>query len=146
MKDVLIICIGNICRSPMAEGLLKAKAHQHHLSLSVQSAGLHALVNQPAAPETCTIMRREGMDVELHRARQLTQPIVFSADLVLTMTLDQQQCVESLYPATRGRVHRLGKWDDYDIPDPYQHPSAAFEHAYCLIKHSIDAWYNKLWA
>ena len=61
------------------------------------------------------------------------------------MSSRQQTQIESKIPAIRGKVHRLGKWDEYDIPDPYRRPRNAFEQTLVLIDQSINSWYQKLW-
>ena len=61
------------------------------------------------------------------------------------MSTDQQKQVEFNYPGTCGRVHRLGKWGGYDVPDPFQRPKPVFEQALALIEQGVDEWYRKLW-
>ena len=145
IQNVLIICVGNICRSPMGEALLASKLQRSHPDAVVHSAGLGALVGIPADPVAYTFMKARNIDISAHRARQTSSEILFASDLILTMTTDQQQQLEQQYPGTRGRVHRLGKWGSYDVPDPFQRPEAIFEQALMLIDQGVDEWYRKLW-
>lgn len=145
IQNVLIVCVGNICRSPIAEILFKQRFEQAKLSVCVSSAGLGALVEYPAHDVAQELMRERGLDLYYHRARQLSPEIVFGADLILTMSTDQQKQVENNYPSTCGRVHRLGKWGCYDVPDPFQRPTLVFEQALALIDQGVDEWYRKLW-
>lgn len=145
IRHILIVCIGNICRSPMGEALLAFKLQTSHPEASVSSAGLGALVNKPADSVAQALMQARNMDISAHRARQTSSEILFTSELILTMTTDQQQEIEQQYPSTRGRVHRLGKWGGYDVPDPYQRHQAIFEQALVLIDQGVDEWYRKLW-
>ena len=145
LKKILIVCIGNICRSPMAEALLINRLKDINPDILVSSAGLAALVDQPASLLAQELMLQRGLDISAHRARQASQQFFFAADLILTMSSRQQTQIESKIPAIRGKVHRLGKWDEYDIPDPYRRPRNAFEQTLVLIDQSINSWYQKLW-
>ncbi len=146
INKILILCVGNICRSPMAEALLATKLADTVPLAVVSSAGLGALVGRPADPLAQELMLARGMDISGHRARQASPDIILDADLILTMSSGQQLDVESRIPSVRGRVHRLGKWGEYDIPDPYKRPKSAFEQALILIEQSVDDWHKKLFS
>ena len=111
----------------------------------VHSAGLGALVNYPADPISQELMLSRGIDISQHRARQLTQEMAFASDLILTMSTEQQQQVEHQYPSLRGRVHRIGKWGGFDVPDPFKRPKEIFEQAFYLIEQGVDEWHRILW-
>jgi protein-tyrosine phosphatase len=142
---ILIVCIGNICRSPMAEALLAASVANSHPEVSVESAGLGALVGRSADPIAQELMQERGIDISNHRARQLTLEMVRNADLVLVMEESHVSDVLSLDPSARGKVHCLGKWGDFEIPDPYQQPRNAFEHALSLIEQAVADWKSRVW-
>ena len=85
-KNILIVCIGNICRSPMAEGLLKqALTASGKGDCLVSSAGLGALVGRPPDKKACQLMLEKDLDISGHRARQLNKDMIRKADLVLVM-------------------------------------------------------------
>lgn len=144
LKNILFVCIGNICRSPMAEALFRNLLKNNAQDISVSSAGLAALVGSPADEAAQKLMMQRGLDISAHRAQQITKTILLNADLILTMSSRQQKEIESKLPATCGKVHRVGKWEGYDIPDPYQRPLSAFENALILIEQGIISWYEKL--
>ncbi len=129
----------------MAEALLRTLICQNHPDVSVSSAGLGAVVGHPAATFSQELMQARGIDISAHRARQLSSKLVFESELILVMDLNQKKQVESQYPSTRGRVHRIGKWEGYDIPDPLRRPKAAFEHALVLVEQGMNEWHRKLW-
>lgn len=141
IQSILVVCIGNICRSPIGEALFALKLP----AVSVSSAGLGAMVGHPADITAMELMQERGIDISKHRARQLSPEIVFASELILTMNTEQQQQLEKQYPSARGRAHRIGKWGKFDVPDPYQRPRTIFEQALALIDQGVDEWYRKLW-
>jgi protein-tyrosine phosphatase len=144
LDRVLMVCVGNICRSPMAEALLRERFLRRGRG-EVQSAGLAALVGHPADPFAAALMAERGIHIGAHRARQLTSGIVAGADLVIAMEQDHVREIEALVPAARGRVHRIGKFGAFDVPDPYGEPRAAFERALALIERGLDDFEKAFW-
>ena len=138
-RRILIVCIGNICRSPTAEIVLR-----HALSdndFDVSSAGLEALVDRPLDPTAATLLRERGLDPGQHRARQLTPDLLAAADLVLVMERAHQARIVREAPQASGKTLLLGKWrGDLDIPDPYRQQRPAFEHVLRLIDDSVAGW------
>jgi protein-tyrosine phosphatase len=141
---ILIVCIGNICRSPMAEALLASRLADSHLEVKVDSAGLGALVGHSADPIAQELMQERGIDISGHRARQLTPEMSGQYDLILTMEESQIYDVLTADPSAWGKVHCLGKWDDFAIPDPYQQSRGFFELALTLIDQGVTDWASRI--
>ena len=140
MKSILVLCEGNICRSPMAQGLLAVALPQ----AQVQSAGLGALVSMPADETAVRLMQARGIDITGHRARQVNRTLCTQADLVLVMDTDQKHRVEGLYPQVRGRVFRVGEHARRDIPDPYRQPAQAFRDSLAFIDEGVLEWLQRI--
>lgn len=141
--NILIICVGNICRSPTAEVLLK-----HLLGDTkkiIHSAGLGALVGKDIEPTALEILKEHGINPAQHAARQLTSSMLAEADLILAMEKGHVNQISNFAPQARGKSFLLGKWNNnIEIPDPYRKPKAAFAEAYTLIEQSLNEWIEHL--
>lgn len=137
--------MGNICRSPMAEALLRQRV-AHRPELKISSAGITAVVSHPAVEHAREVMlEKKKIDIRDHRARQIDSQLLHQADLILVMEQEHVRLIEFEYPSICGRVQRLGRWKNFDIPDPYQRPKKIFEHTLCLIDEAIIEWQQRLW-
>jgi len=140
MKQILVVCVGNICRSPVAEALLK----QQLPDKTVWSAGLGALIGNAADPLAIETAAAHGLDLTAHRAQQLTSWMCQSAELILVMEQEHKTEIEQLYPLVRGKVFRLGELGKFDIADPYRQPKAAFDTAYVQIARGVADWVPRI--
>ncbi|MDN7496472.1 low molecular weight protein-tyrosine-phosphatase [Burkholderia gladioli] len=140
MDSILVVCEGNICRSPMAEAMLRQAVPGRR----VTSAGLNALVGMPASPYAQEVMRMRGLDVSTHRAQQIGRCLCADADLILVMARGQRLSLESRFPFVRGRVFRLGEHTDFDVHDPYRQPRFVFERCARLIELGVSEWSRRL--
>jgi protein-tyrosine phosphatase len=129
----------------MAVALLVDEARARGVTLRVESAGIGALVGQPADDSAIELMAARGLDISAHRARQVTAELVSSFELVLAMDTDHQRVVETKFPTARGRVHRLGRARNVDVPDPHRQGRAAFERSLDIIERSIAEMGPVLW-
>jgi protein-tyrosine phosphatase len=145
LDRVLIVCVGNICRSPMAEGLLQARLG-HRPGFQVSSAGVAALVGEPADPLAVALMAARGIDISAHRARQVTPTLLYASDLVLVMEKEHEKEVHGIAFEARGKVHRIGRFGDFDVLDPYRQGLAAFEKALALLDRGIADFEKAIWA
>lgn len=139
-ENILVVCVGNICRSPMAEALLK----QRFPDKNIDSAGVGALVGHGADPAAIEIMQQQNIDITGHVAKQIDEALALKYELILTMSDGQNKWIEERFPFCRGKTFKLGHWRDKDIADPYKHEMSAFITAYQDIVSSIDEWQDKL--
>jgi len=138
--NILVVCVGNICRSPMAEALLK----QRFPDKNIDSAGVGALVGHSADPASIQIMQDQNIDLTNHVAKQIDEKLAQKADLIFTMSDSQNKWIEERFPFCRGKTFKLGHWNGNDIADPYKHEMSAFQTAYQDIVRGIDEWQDKL--
>jgi len=142
-ERILIVCVGNICRSPTAEFIFREKLK--HRDIHVSSAGLRALVGRPMDDHAMQILKERGIDAAEHRARQLDPSMLRQADLVLAMERDHLAAVSRLAPEASGKMFLLDKWQDAnDVPDPYRQSRQMFEHVHSMIECGVDSWLRYL--
>lgn len=105
MSSIIVVCTGNICRSPVGEGALRTLIPSS--GIEVTSAGTHAVVGAPAEPEAQEFLRRElGAETD-HRARQLTKAEAEFADLLLAMTEDHRSWIARTAPRAVRRTFTM---------------------------------------
>src|SRR5215475_6582077 len=123
MKTVLFVCTGNVCRSPMAEGIFR-HAVQGHGNYRVFSAGLGAMEGQPPSHYAVQAVRELGIDISSQRSRMLTPELVHHADYIFGMTHSHVDTVMLLYPHAAEKTFLLREFDETldtfekDISDP----------------------------
>lgn len=140
MKTILTLCIGNICRSPLAQGLLAQRLPQH----TVWSAGLVAMVGQAADPMAVALARDHGLDITAHRAQQISFFLCQCADLILVMERSHKAQLEAMFPQVRGKTFCLGQYGQFDVADPYQQGQDAFDTAYAAIERGVADWVPRI--
>ncbi len=140
INNILVVCVGNICRSPMAEYFLK----HNHPNLNIESAGLSAMVNHPADDKAIACMDDLSIDIRPHTARQINAELIKKADLILVMSKNQSQHIEQKWPFAKGKVFRLGHWQGQNVPDPYKHDQAFFGETCKNIQAYAKDWQSHL--
>jgi low molecular weight protein-tyrosine phosphatase len=131
MTSILVVCTGNICRSPMAEGFLRDDLEGRFGAdaPTVSSAGTSGLEGQAASAGSVRAAAERGSNIEAHRARRLTHEMLREADLVLCMAGDHRVQVASLVPEVASRSFTLKELvrllESADDPDPALHGADA---------------------
>lgn len=138
-QRLLIVCLGNICRSPLAEGIFRHRLDQswpgHGFELdSAGTGGWHA--GQPPDPRAIDVAAGHGVDIARLRARQFRREDFESFDLILAADRSNLADLRRLAPAG-SKAHLALLLDEFgdggEVPDPYQHGTEAFEHVFALL-------------
>lgn len=149
---VLMVCMGNLCRSPLAEGVLRHKLALAGLARRVQvdSAGTHCERGALADPRAVAVAARRGYDLRALRSRRVVDADFAQFDLVLAMDEDNLANLRDVCPAeSQGRLRLLleaAKRTDgvREVPDPYYGADNSFEHVIELIEPACEALVDQL--
>lgn len=115
---ILVVCTGNICRSPMGEVLLKrALSEAGYAEVEVASSGTWGLTGRPATDDAVEVMREHGVDLGGHAACSLQRSDIEDADLVLAMTSVHLREIEELAPGTSRKVFLIKELAELDLPE-----------------------------
>ncbi len=131
MKTILFVCTGNICRSPMAEGLFR-HAVKRSGDYQVYSAGVGAVEGLPPSENAVLALRQLGIDIVRHRSRMLSSELVQKADFIFGMTHSHVDAILLLYPQAAEKTFLLREFDETldrfenDIPDPIGGPLSTY--------------------
>lgn len=140
-NSILVVCTGNICRSPIAERLLR----NYLPSKKIDSAGVRALVGHEADDTACLISEQNGVSLEGHTGQQFNASLARRYDLILVMEKEHIEEISEIAPEVRGKTMLLGYWlDKKEIPDPYRKSYEAFESVYGNIELACQSWIGKL--
>lgn len=141
VKNLLVVCVGNICRSPLGERLLQAALP----NTNVTSAGIAALVGHAADETASLVAAANGVSLDGHVSRQLTAEIGVEQDLILVMELGHKHEIGRMFPQLSGRTMLFDQWTGMKgIADPYRHSQSFHESVFLQIKAAADAWAPRL--
>lgn len=117
--NILFVCTGNTCRSPMAEKILKKKAEEKNMKLNIKSAGISAIEGQSASKHAQKIMKE--YDNSEHSSQRVTKDLIQWADLIFTMTIEQQRYLISQNPESKSKIYILKEFSkiQYDEENLY---------------------------
>ena len=139
--SILVICTGNICRSPIAERILRGL----FINKKIDSAGVAALVDHPADESAIRVAEKHDIKLDGHKGKQFTSKLGREYDLILVMEHYHLEQVTNIAPEVRGKTMLLGHWvNQKEIPDPYKKSDEAFESVYELIVQSSNSWVDRL--
>jgi protein-tyrosine phosphatase len=150
--SVLFVCLGNICRSPLAEGVFRHLVRERGLSAAyeIDSAGTGSWhVGEPADRRSAEVARRNGVALE-GVAREVSTGDFDRFDWIIAMDRENLENLEALRgrKAGRARLRLLRDFDpdpgDGEVPDPYYGGPAGFDHVFTLVKRSAGALLDRL--
>jgi protein-tyrosine-phosphatase len=141
MNSVLFVCAANICRSPMAMGLLRGKIQAEPGQWRIESVGVWATPGYQAASNTQLVLEERGLDVSAHRSKQISKEIISQFNLVLVMERGQKEALRAAFPEFARRIYLLTEMieETGDIADPIGGPLAEFR----LTAREIDQILNQ---
>lgn len=143
--NILVVCVGNICRSPTGEALLKSLLPEKNISSAGLSVDQSGLSGKGANSVALDVAQKHGIDLSGHKAKQLTASLCQQADLVLVMEKAHIEQLTQLSPESRGKTMLFSQWlDKADIADPFQKSDDFFDIIFNTLSLSADAWACKL--
>ena len=143
MKQIVLVCTGNTCRSPLAEALLRRKLEERGVDgVAVSSAGTGAWDGAPASEGAYLVALEHGLDLSSHRARLLTRELVAMADLVLTMARHHLARAEQL--GASSTAHLLGEYAgregaSAEVRDPFGGDLEGYRETFADLDGMLDA-------
>ena len=150
--SILVVCTGNICRSPTGEGVLRRRAEQRGLAdrIRIASAGTHDYhVGECPDPRTLDHAKKRGYDLSTQRAQQVSRDDFLEYDYILAMDRSHLRILRTMAPA--GCKARLGlfleasaRWKAEDVPDPYYGGVEGFEHVLDMVEEAAERWLDRI--
>jgi len=141
MKRILFVCTGNICRSPMAEGLFRALVKDRR-DIEVASAGVSANRGMTPSTDAVRVLRdEESIDISRLRSQPVTEELIEEVDFIFAMTRDHRNLLELLFPAAEGKTHLVREFEDspLDVPDPIGQGREVYARCKDAIKRALPS-------
>ncbi len=141
LDTILVVCVGNICRSPIGERLLK----KYLPNKKIASAGLAPLTGKPADNMACAVAEAHNLSLAGHIAKKVTAELCSEHDLILIMEKKHLEILCKIAPAARGKIMLYGHWlQQVEVNDPYRQSRATFELVYRILDDSAQQWVKAL--
>lgn len=147
VRTILVVCKGNICRSPLAEAYLKCLVEKHGVPITVQSAGLETSFGKSAHPLAQLVGTQGGLRLDKHTTQPLHKEQVERADMIIVMEWRQRNRVLKLYPQAKPKVFLLRQFYDRsarEVADPYSGTLEDFQTCLSMIKQACDVLMKRM--
>jgi protein-tyrosine phosphatase len=142
---VLMVCKGNICRSPLAEGILKTKANRKDMDWFVDSAAIAAYhIGKQPHELSQKVALMNGVDISDQKARLFTEEDLENFDIVYVMSADIKEIIETRYPGKKGLfkvqliMNEMHPEQDENVPDPFHFGEKEFHEVYYMLDACSD--------
>lgn len=148
IRRIVFVCTGNICRSAMAEHLLRHWSKVRGLDLEVSSCGIAAEHWYEVPQAARRLLAAEGIPEFSHKARLATRDALRGADLILVMTRAHAEHLTDLYPEFTDRIRLLRShagFGEADVEDPMGRPYETFARCLGVMKESLEALLSRQW-
>ena len=116
--NILFVCTGNTCRSPMAAALMNKLASENDMDVTCESAGIYASENEPASENAIIAMQNYGADLTEHKSKIISDTLIQQSDLILTMTEGHKMMISGIAPEKIFTICEFAGYEG-DISDPY---------------------------
>ena len=146
MNSVLFICSANVCRSPMAMGLLRSMVEDSSDQWKIESAGVWDMGGQQVAANTQLILKERGIDLNDHTSRNVSGTMLSEFNLVLVMEDIHKEVLKLAFPEYTDRIYMLSEMvgEFYDIVDPIGGSLADFEETALEMERILTDGFEKI--
>lgn len=143
--NILFVCTGNTCRSPMTEGMLKALAAEAHKDVVTLSAGLFTAPGGRVSPQAIEAVK-DVADISAHQSRALNKSLMEAADLIIGLATDHKKVLLRQFPEMSDKIMTLGEWagTNEDVADPFGGTQEEYDACAAQIKDLLAKGLAKL--
>lgn len=144
IKNILFVCTGNTCRSPMAEVLMRKMAEDRGKDLRILSAGLGAMEGLTASAHAVAAMETRGINLKKHLSRPVDDILLAEADMIFTMTRQQKEYLLYSRPDLEAKVIALAEYCGQDIDDPFGSDFESYESCAKQLEKCLDFIWQRI--
>jgi len=144
IRNILFVCTGNTCRSPMAEALMRKMAEERGKDLRLLSAGLGAAEGLTASGYAVEVMENRGISLKKHQSRPVDDILLAEADFIFTMTRQQKEYLLYSRPDLVDKVIALAEYGGEDIADPFGNDLESYEICAKQLEKCLDFIWQRI--
>lgn len=149
MKKIMFICTGNICRSAMADALMKKMAKDKNKEIDVYSCGIFAQDGDMPTYNAVEAMKEYNVELKNHRATNIRNSKIEDMDIILCATVSHKNNVISMYPELTNKIYTIKEYagfdkNDLDIPDPWGYDIETYRFCASTINKCLEKIIDKI--